>query len=765
MAIDPICGMDVQEETAIKQEVGGQAFYFCSEYCKNKFLKQGQIEKKDQKKITSSKSEGSAKTIYTCPMHPEIRQDHPGDCPKCGMHLEPLNPTGDSNDDQKHIHALSLKFWISLGLTLPIVFLALAEMIPALHSSLSLSPQWNAWIQLALATPVVLWAGGMFFIKGWQSVINKSLNMFTLIALGVGAAYGYSAVAAVFPQIFPDALKKMGKIDLYFEAAAVITVLIILGQWLEAKARSQTGQAIKALLGLAAKNAHRIRDGKEEEVAIDAVQKDDLLRVRPGEKVPLDGVIVEGKSTIDESMISGEPMPVTKAIGDRVIGATVNQTGSFVMKTEKVGSETLLSQIVHMVADAQRSQAPIQKLADQVSGYFVPAVILIAIATFIIWANWGPQPRLAYAFVNAIAVMIIACPCALGLATPMSIMVGVGRGAQAGVLIKNAEAMEKCEKVSHIVVDKTGTLTEGKPKVTACVVAQGWTEQQLIGITASLEQSSEHPLARAVMDYAKEKNGKLEKVESFASITGGGIQGQVNGKMVLVGKQKFLEDAKVNLSEDLKTQAGELQSKAQTVIWVAMDGQVGGILGISDPIKKTTADAIRILHEMKLKVIMLTGDNKKTAEVIARELNIDEVRAELEPKDKQDIIKELKAKGAVVLMAGDGINDAPALAQADVGVAMGTGTDVAIESAGITLVKGDLSGIVKALTLSRAVMHNIRQNLFFAFIYNLLGVPVAAGIVYPFFGILLSPMIAGAAMAFSSVSVIGNALRLNKMKF
>jgi Cu+-exporting ATPase len=605
----------------------------------------------------------------------------------------------------------------------------------------------------------------MFFIKGWQSLIHRSLNMFTLIALGVGAAYGYSAIAVLFPQIFPESLKTMGKLDLYFESAAVITVLIILGQLLEAKARSQTGQAIKALLGLAAKNARRIRNGNEEEVTINSIEKGDILRVRPGEKVPLDGVITEGKSSIDESMISGEPMPVEKDVGGRVIGATVNQTGTFLMKTEKVGSETLLSQIVHMVSNAQRSRAPIQKLADQVSGYFVPVVIVISIITFIVWSVWGPVPALAYAIINALAVLIIACPCALGLATPMSIMVGVGKGAQMGILIKNAESIEKAEKVTHLLTDKTGTLTEGKPIVSSCISNQGVDEKHLISISASLEQNSEHPLARAILDYAKEKNVKVEAIQDFESVTGGGIKGKFNGQGIILGKQKFVEDQKIGIPEELKNKSAELQGKAQTVVWVAVDQKVIGILGISDPVKKTTFEAITALHKMGIKVIMLTGDNRKTAEVIAKEIGIDDVRAELEPKSKQDIIKEFKNQGAVVMMAGDGINDAPALAQADVGVAMGTGTDVAIESAGITLVKGDLNGIVKALNLSRAVMSNIRQNLFFAFIYNALGVPIAAGILYPFFGLLLNPIIAGAAMSFSSVSVIGNALRLKQLKF
>ena len=750
MIKDPVCGMSVDEKKALSGQKAGETFYFCSEHCRTKFLKEEKVA------IVQG-------AVYTCPMHPEVKQDHPGDCPKCGMHLEPLNPTGENSEEENQIYSLSLRFWIGLTLTIPIVVLVLGEMISAINIGGFIPHHLLPFIQLGLATPVVLWAGGMFFVKGWQSLINKSLNMFTLIALGVGAAYGYSTVAVLFPQLFPESLKKMGKIDLYFEAAAVITVLIILGQLLEAKARSQTGQAIKALLGLAAKNAHLVRNGMEEEIAIDSVQKGDILRVRPGEKVPLDGIIIEGKSSVDESMISGEPMPVEKNTGDRVIGATVNQTGVFLMRTEKVGAETLLSQIVHMVAEAQRSRAPIQKLADTISGYFVPIVVLISVITFIIWANWGPEPRLAYAIVNAISVLIIACPCALGLATPMSIMVGVGRGAQAGILIKNAEAIEKSEKITYLLTDKTGTLTEGKPKVTACVVNQEWKEDALLSIAASLEQSSEHPLARAVIDYAKEKNIKIESVQDFETVTGGGIKGNLSGKKIVLGKQKFLEDEKIDLPENLKKESMQLQAKAQTVVWVAVDQKLAGILGISDPVKKTTSEAIEALQKMGIKVVMLTGDNRKTAEVIAKELNIDDVRAELEPKSKQDIIKEFKAQGAIVMMVGDGINDAPALAEAHVGVAMGTGTDVAIQSAGITLVKGDLMGIVKALRLSRAVMGNIRQNLFFAFIYNVLGIPVAAGILYPFFGILLSPIIAGAAMSFSSVSVIGNALRLRRL--
>jgi len=703
------------------------------------------------------------KAMYICPMHPEIKQDKPGDCSKCGMPLEPKVVAFEEKDN-KETRILARKFWIGLILALPVFFLAFGEMIPVLNLGAFIPSNFSRWLQFIFATPVVLWAGNIFFVKAWKSVLNKSLNMFTLIAMGVGSAYGFSVIAIIFPHIFPESLKQHGEIGLYFEAAAVITVLVLMGQLLEAKARNKTGQAIKALLGLAAKVAHRIREGKEKDVAIDQIQKNDLLRVRPGEKVPLDGVITEGKSTIDESMISGEPVPVAKIEGDQVIGATVNQTGTFLMRTDRIGSETLLSQIVKMVADAQRSRAPIQKLADQISGYFVPVVLGCAVVAFISWFIFGPAPALAYALVSAISVLIIACPCALGLATPMSIMVGVGKGAQSGILIKNAEAIEKCEKITHILTDKTGTLTAGRPQVTAIIIANGGDEKSLLSMAAAIEQSSEHPLARCVVDYAKEKGYKLASVDDFQSVTGGGVQGKVNGKVVLLGKQKFIQDNGISLLDELKNKSVELQEKAQTVIWIAVGGQTVGIFGISDPIKRTTPDAIGALHKMGLKVVMLTGDNEKTAQAIARELGITNLYAGLEPKDKQEIVKKLRNQGAKVMMAGDGINDAPALAEADVGVAMGTGTDVAIESAGITLVKGDLLGIVKALRLSRGVMRNIRQNLFFAFIYNALGVPIAAGILYPFLGLLLNPMIAGAAMSFSSVSVIGNSLRLRNIK-
>jgi len=621
---------------------------------------------------------------------------------------------------------------------------------------------------------VVLWAGGFFFTRAWQSIINRSLNMFTLIAVGVGAAYFYSAVAVVAPGIFPESFRRHGEVDLYFEAAAVITTLVLLGQLIEAKARSRTGQAIKALLGLAAKTAHRVRDGSEEDIQVDAIQKGDLLRVRPGEKVPVDGVIVEGESNVDESMITGEPIPVSKHAGDKVVGATVNQTGSFLMRAERIGSETLLAQIVQMVAEAQRSRAPIQKLADTVSGYFVPAVISIALITFVVWSIAGPAPAMAYALVNAVSVLIIACPCALGLATPMSIMVGVGRAAHAGILVKNAEAIEITEKVTHLITDKTGTLTIGKPKVVSRVTDKRTSEHELLQIAASVEAHSEHPLARAIVEAAKNEQIALCGVRDFQSTTGGGVSaklatsspsgGGLDGRRVLVGKEKFLTDSSVIISGELRKQADRLQEQAQTTVWVAVDGHTLGVLGIADPIKPTTRNAIRALHEMGLKIMMCTGDNRRTAESVARELRIDEFRAEVMPDEKIEIVERLKTSGAIVAMAGDGINDAPALAAADVGIAMGTGTDVAIESASITLVKGDLLGIVKTMHLSRAVMRNIRQNLFFAFIYNAVGVPIAAGVLYPFFGVLLSPMIAGAAMSFSSVSVIGNALRLRSIK-
>ncbi|MFH0855955.1 MAG: copper-translocating P-type ATPase [Candidatus Omnitrophota bacterium] len=684
--------------------------------------------------------------IYTCPMHPEIKQDKSGDCPKCGMILEPmLIPLRQEKDNGEAIN-LAPRFWVGL------VLAGFVYVHPA------------GWVQFILTTPVVFWSGSILFARAWRSLLNKSLNMFTLIAMGVGAAYGFSVIAVFLPGIFPASLKRHGQAGLYFEAAAVITVLVLLGQILEAKARNKTGLAIKALLGLSAKEAHRVREAKEEDVAIDFIQKGDILRVRPGEKVPLDGIIVEGKSFIDESMISGEPLAAAKNEGDWVIGATVNQTGSFLMRAQRIGSETMLSQIVDMVAKAQRSQAPIQKIADQFSGYFVPAVLVCAVIAFIAWSIFGPEPALAYALVSAISVLIIACPCALGLATPMSVMVGVGKAAQSGILVKNAEAIEKSERITHLLIDKTGTLTVGSPQVTTVIAAKGQDEQALLSAAVSVEQNSEHPLARSVVNYAQGIGVRPEPVENFQSVTGAGAAGRVGGKEVLLGKQKFIEESGISLPLELKNKAESLEDKACTVIWVAIDRQIAGIFGISDPIKKTTPEAIAALRRMGLKIIMLTGDNAKTGQAIAKELGIDEVYAGLEPKDKQDIVKRLRSSGKKVMVAGDGINDAPALAQADVGVAMATGTDVAIESAGITLVKGDLNGVVRALRLSRCVMRNIRQNLFFAFIYNALGVPIAAGALYPALGLLLNPMIAGLAMSFSSVSVIANSLRLRNLK-
>jgi P-type Cu+ transporter len=700
---------------------------------------------------------------YICPMHPEIEQDHPGACPKCGMSLEPKTIGVGNEENQKEIDSLSRKFWIALVLTVPVLILAMGHAIPGLDIDAIVTRQIGKWIEFGLTTPVVLWAGGFFFTRAWQSIINRSLNMFTLIAVGVGTAYVYSAVAVIVPGIFPESFRRHGEVELYFEAAAVITTLVLLGQLIEAKARSRTGQAIKALLGLAAKTAHRVRESQEE-IPVDAIQKGDLLRVRPGEKVPVDGVIVEGQSNIDESMITGEPMPVSKRSGDKVVGATVNQTGSFLMRAERIGSETLLAQIVQMVAEAQRSRAPIQKLADRVSGYFVPAVISIAVVTFVVWSIIGPAPAMAYALVNAVSVLIIACPCALGLATPMSIMVGVGRAAQAGILVKNAQAIEITEKVTHLITDKTGTLTAGKAEIVSRVSGKGTSEAELLQTAASVEAHSEHPLARAIVEAAKREQIGLRDVRDFQSTTGGGVSGNLDDRRVLVGKEKFLADSGVTLSNELRREADRLQGQAETTVWAAVDGHAVGVLGVADPIKPTTRTAVRALHDMGLKIIMCTGDNRRTAESVARELRIDEFRAEVMPDEKIEIVKRLKASGAIVAMAGDGINDAPALAAADVGIAMGTGTDVAIESAGITLVKGDLMGIVKAMHLSRAVMRNIRQNLFFAFIYNALGVPIAAGVLYPLFGVLLSPMIAGAAMSFSSVSVIANALRLRSIK-
>ena len=664
------------------------------------------------------------------------------------------NPLIPDDGEDHEIRALTRKFWIAAALTLPVFFLAMAHMIPSVH----LQKDITKWIEFILTIPVVFWAGGMFFTKAWVSLKTWNLNMFTLIATGVCAAFIHSSIAVLAPGLFPESFKEHGEVGLYFEAAAVITVLVLLGQLLEAKARARTGEAIQTLMGLAAKTAHRLRDGNEEDVPIDEIKKGDLLRVRSGEKVPLDGTITEGGGNIDESMITGEPMPVMKKEGDPVIGATLNQNGSFVLRAEKIGSDTLLSQIVRMVAEAQRSRAPIQKIADTAAGWFVPIVVAVAIITFIIWSLFGPTPAMAFALVNAVSVVIIACPCALGLATPMSIMVGIGKAAEMGILVKNAGVIELTEKVTHLVTDKTGTLTAGKPRVTDALAVPGIDSAYLIQLAASVEVASGHPLARAIVAAAEDQ--KLLFVTDFASTTAGGVTGSVDGVTVRIGKSAFLSDNGITIPSDLETQAAALRENAKTVVWVAFRNEVAGILAIADPIKETSAAAIRSLHDMGLKIIMCTGDNRATAEAVARELGIEEVHAEVMPQDKIDLVRKLRKQGAVVAMAGDGINDAPALAAADVGIAMGAGSDVAIESAGITLVKGDLMAIAKTIHLSRATMRNIRQNLFFAFIYNAVGVPIAAGVLYPFFEILLSPMIAGAAMSFSSVSVIMNALRL-----
>lgn len=697
---------------------------------------------------------------YTCPMHPEIVQDHPGNCPICGMTLEPKNIQSKADDSE--YKDMLFRFWVGLAFSIPVLLLAMGNMLPVVNYYIS--PEISRWFQFLLSTPVILWAGWPFFERGWYSIVNRNLNMFSLISLGVGVAYLYSVVVFFFPQILPSSFRHDGEVALYFETAAIITVLVLLGQVLELKARSQTSQAIKALLGRAAKSARIIENGEEKEVPIDQVKINDILRVRPGDKIPVDGKITEGNSNIDESMITGEPVPVEKVAGDSIIGGTINQTGSFLMQAEKIGSETVLSRIVQMVAEAQRSRAPIQSLADTVSGYFVPIVVLIAILTFFVWALWGPQPSFIYGLVNAVGVLIIACPCALGLATPMSIMVGMGRGAEAGVLIRNAEALEKLEKVKTIIVDKTGTLTEGKPKLTQVFTLDKNMENTILKLAASVEQNSEHPLAASIVQGAKERSLSLPKVENFQSITGKGVMGKVENHEVLIGKPDFLQSKNINGIITLQQEAQKLQGQAQTVMFIAIDGQAVGLITVSDPIKSTTSNAIQELHKLGQKIVMLTGDNEQTAQSVAKMLHIDEVQAGVAPEDKQKFVMHAKARNEFVAMAGDGINDAPALAAADVGIAMGTGTDVAMESADVTLIKGDLIGIVRAIYLSHAMMKNIRQNLFFAFIYNILSIPIAAGILYPFTGILLNPIIAALAMSLSSVSVIVNALRLRKIK-
>lgn len=694
--------------------------------------------------------------IYTCPMHPEIEQDHPGICPICGMDLEPKSVT--LHEDETEYRSMLFRFLIGAVLTVPVLFLAMVK-------TPYVSIQVSHWIQFILSTIVVLWAGWPFFVRAWYSLVNRALNMFSLIALGIGAAYLYSAFAVLFPQVFPPSFKENGELFVYFEAASVITVLVLLGQVLELKAKSRTSLAIKTLLGHSAKTAHLLTENEEKDVSIEQVKVGDKLRVKPGEKVPVDGLVLEGASFVDESMITGEPIPVEKKASNQVTGGTVNQTGSFVMEAKRVGSETLLARIVQMVSEAQRSKAPIQKLADQVSGYFVPAVILSAIITFIVWSLFGPEPRYVYALVNAVAVLIIACPCALGLATPMSIMVGVGRGAEMGILIKNADALETLEKVNVVMLDKTGTLTEGKPKITEMFSLEKGQEEQLLKWAAALEKHSEHPLALAILQGAKEKNLDIPQAEQFQSITGGGVSGKVQGQSIMVGQAAWMEENHIQGLIELKEKALDAEKQAQTIIYVAKEGKAIGFFAVSDPIKRSTPQAIEQMHQMGIKIIMITGDNANTAKAVAGRLNIDNYHAGVNPQNKNLLVKQLKNKNNKVAMAGDGINDSPALAEADVGIAMGTGTDVAMESAGVTLVKGDLMGIAKAIELSRATMRNIRQNLFFAFIYNMAGIPIAAGVLYPFFGILLNPMIASGAMALSSVSVILNALRLRKKKF
>ncbi|SNS96636.1 copper-transporting P-type ATPase [Sphingopyxis indica] len=700
-------------------------------------------------------------TIWTCPMHPQIRQDHPGACPICGMALEPETATAEAGPSAELVD-MTRRFWIGLVLTLPVLVLEMGgHLRPAFHELVS--PRLSTWLQLALATPVVLWAGWPFFQRGWQSVRTRNLNMFTLIAMGTGVAWLYSVVATAAPSIFPAAFRGVdGSVAVYFEAAAVITVLVLLGQVLELRARERTSGAIRALLNLAPKMARRIRqDGSDEEVALEAVAVGDRLRVRPGEKVPVDARVEEGRSAIDESMVTGESMPVTKAAGDPVIGGTLNRSGALVVRAEKVGRDTMLSRIVQMVAEAQRSRAPIQRLADQVAGWFVPAVLAVAVAAFVAWGIWGPEPRLAHGLIAAVAVLIIACPCALGLATPMSIMVGVGRGAGLGVLIKNAEALERLEKIDTLVIDKTGTLTEGKPSVTCIVVGEGWDESELLRLAAGVERASEHPLGQAIVAAAEARKLALPEVSSFDSPTGKGAVGTVEGKRIVLGNAAFLKEGGI-ATDMLSEQADALRRDGATAIFIGIEEAAAGIFAIADPVRETTPDALAALRREGIAVVMLTGDNRTTAEAVARRLGISEVEAEVLPDQKSAVVERLRQAGKVVAMAGDGVNDAPALAAADVGIAMGSGTDVAIESAGVTLLKGDLTGIVRARRLSQATMANIRQNLFFAFIYNAAGVPVAAGALYPFFGILLSPIIAAAAMSLSSVSVVGNALRLNR---
>ena len=761
---DPVCGMSVRSESAAGSvEHAGSTYWFCSPSCIEKFKADPAAYLDDVGKTVLKPPAQPPGTTYTCPMHPEVVRSEPGSCPICGMALEPRMVTAEEPDNPE-LRDMTRRLWVSTVLTAPLFLLTMGTMLAGHEASGWISPRALAWIELALATPVVLWGGWPFFERMWASVRSRNLNMFTLIGIGTGTAFGYSVVATLLPSLFPDSLRGHdGEVGRYFEAAAVITALVLLGQVLELRARSRTSGAIRALLGLAPKTARLIAsDGTESDVPLDRVQPGDRLRVRPGEKVPVDGVVVEGRSSVDESMISGEPIPVEKAAGDRVTGATLNGTGALVINAERVGADTLLAQIVRMVSEAQRSRAPIQRLADRVSSYFVPAVIVIAGLSFVVWSLVGPEPRLAHGLVAAVNVLIIACPCALGLATPMSIMVGVGRGAGLGVLIRDAEALEAFEKVDTLVVDKTGTLTEGRPSLTTVEAVPGWGEDELLRFTASLEQASEHPLAAAIVAGAQARGMALEAATEFESVTGKGVTGTVAGRRVLLGNGSLLDGVGIDAGP-LAERAEALRADGQTVMFVAVAGRLAGLIGVSDPIKAASAEALRQLHDEGVRVVMATGDSRTTAAAVARKLGLDAFEAEVLPASKVEVVKRLQAQGRIVGMAGDGINDAPALAQAQVGIAMGTGTDVAMASAGVTLLKGDMRGIARARRLSRATMRNIRQNLFFAFFYNALGVPLAAGVLYPFFGLLLSPMIAAAAMSFSSVSVIGNALRLRRV--
>jgi len=819
---DPICGMTVDPATARQAEFEGQTYYFCCEGCRKKFLAQnsgatagghccgnkgsqpisGNSHRTDSRDGTEKGSDpiskyicpmcpevasdkpadcpkcgmalernpawvapGAGKTIYTCPMHPEVQQDHPGTCPKCGMALELVaGDAASDEEDNTELRDMNRRLWIGGALALPVFVLAMAHLIPPLGRQPWVDGDVSRWLQFALTVPVVCWAGLPFFRRGWRSLVSRNLNMFTLIAIGVGAAFGFSVVAMLLPGLFPASMQHQGRVAIYFEAASVIVVLVLLGQVLELRARARTGSAIRALLDLAPPTARRVGEHHDEEIPLDQVKVDDLLRVVPGDKVPVDGMVVEGHSSVEESMITGEPLPVEKGAGDPVTSGTVNGSGSFVMRAERVGSDTLLGQIVKMVAEAQRSRAPIQGLADKVAAIFVPTVLAVSLLTFVVWMWLGPEPRLAHAIVNAVAVLIIACPCALGLATPMSIMVGVGRGAREGVLVKNAEALERLERVGAVVVDKTGTLTEGRPKLVDVLPSDGFDAQEVLALAASLEHSSEHPLAAAVVLGARERGVGLNKVENFRSVTAGGVAGQVKGRDVRVGKVDFLRSEGVGAMASMESAAAALQDEGMTAVFVAIDGSPAGIVTVADPIKPTAAEAVEELHALGLKLVMLTGDDRRTAAVVGKQLRIDDIEAGIDPSGKAAHVRELRSRGEHVAMAGDGINDAPALSEADVGIAMGTGTDVAMQSAGITLVKGDLRGIARAIRLSRATMRNIRQNLLFAFLYNALGIPVAAGVLYPFFGLLLSPIIAGAAMSLSSVSVISNALRLHRVR-